>query len=276
MSALEQLVAMGFSEERAQKALETQGFNVERAVNVLVATADDAVGDEQQVVQAPISQYDLHNGRSACTCICLEASLTILEMLATGPWRGSPEDVADIVSIGVVMYEGLSDAGTSNRTLSTEHTSVSEAMPAVPRYRDGLQPATGRDCYQGMLGAGAAFASILGSIAGDQRDKSRPVAVAITKPPETIVVFLPADPDVSGVASSGSSGPRQWLLFDSHPRPQVGLTGAHVQSFGRQAALVEGLNDIFPPFDVGTDSVMASMYNMVDCTPLTLRQTVPS
>ena len=49
MSALEQLVAMGFSEERAQKALETQGFNVERAVNVLIATADDAVGDEQQV-----------------------------------------------------------------------------------------------------------------------------------------------------------------------------------------------------------------------------------
>ena len=34
----------------------------------------------------------------------------------------------------MVMYEGLSDAGTSNRTLSTEHTSVSEAMPAVPRY----------------------------------------------------------------------------------------------------------------------------------------------
>lgn len=46
------------------------------------------------MVQASISQYDVENGRSACTCICLEASLSILEQMAKGLWTGSPDDVA--------------------------------------------------------------------------------------------------------------------------------------------------------------------------------------
>ena len=50
MSALEQLVAMGFEEERSKKALETYGFDVERAVNFLVVTNDETVGSEQQQV----------------------------------------------------------------------------------------------------------------------------------------------------------------------------------------------------------------------------------
>lgn len=54
------------------------------------------------------------------------------------------------------------------------------------RYRDSLRPATPRECYQGMLGTGAAFDSILENVASEQRDRSKHVAVAITKPPETV------------------------------------------------------------------------------------------
>lgn len=54
MSALEQLVAMGFEEEKSKKALEANDFDVERAVNFLVVTNDETVvGSEQQQV------YDL-------------------------------------------------------------------------------------------------------------------------------------------------------------------------------------------------------------------------
>lgn len=79
----------------------------------------------------------------------------------------------------------------------------------------------------------------------------------------------PADGDT---ATASGSPPRHWLLFDSHPRPQLGLVGASVRSFGSEAALVESLNDIFPAVDLGTDNVMASMYNMFDCVPLSLRR----
>lgn len=90
-----------------------------------------------------------------------------------------------------------------------------------------------------------------------------------------VVAFLPPGLNPSGATASSAGGHQQWLLFDSHPRPQLGLTGAYVQIFDRKQALVEALSNIFPAVDVGTDSIMASMYNMVDGTPLTLKQAAP-
>lgn len=90
-----------------------------------------------------------------------------------------------------------------------------------------------------------------------------------------VLAFLPPETQggtsVPGTADPPATG--QWLLFDSHPRPQLGLVGASVRSFEGEAALVSALVHIFPAFDLGgADSVMANMYNMVDCTPLALRQ----
>lgn len=65
MSALEQLVAMGFEEERSKKALETYGFDVERAVNFLVVANDETIGSEQQQV------YKTHT-------ICIVKTITVL------------------------------------------------------------------------------------------------------------------------------------------------------------------------------------------------------
>ena len=47
-----------------------------------------------QVISAPISQYDVENGRSACTCICLEATISILGAFGDGVWAGTSEDVS--------------------------------------------------------------------------------------------------------------------------------------------------------------------------------------
>lgn len=53
-----------------------------------------------------------------------------------------------------------------------------------------LEPATARGCHQGLLGSEASFASILEVVEGERQDRGRPVAVAITKPPETVRSFL--------------------------------------------------------------------------------------
>lgn len=83
-----------------------------------------------------------------------------------------------------------------------------------------------------------------------------------------VVCFLPPE-SIPATASA-----RQWLLFDSHPRPQLGLAGASVRSFAGEDTLVEALNDIFPAIDLGTDNVMASMYNMFDAVPLSMKHEV--
>lgn len=83
-----------------------------------------------------------------------------------------------------------------------------------------------------------------------------------------MVCFLPPE---GNPATAGA--PPSWLLFDSHPRPQLGVTGASVRSFGGEDALTAALNDTFPSFDLGAeDGVMASMYNMFDCVPMSLKK----
>lgn len=99
---------------------------------------------------------------------------------------------------------------------------------------------------------------------------------------QQVVAFLPPDEDIGthahgtqGEAAEGgprgSAASQHWLLFDSHPRPQLGLTGASVQRFGEESALLAALVQIFPAVEVEAGNVLASMYNMVDCTPLVLR-----
>lgn len=267
---MDQLLAMGFPEETAKAALEAHGNDLARSLDALLSSEPASTqSSSPEVVQASISQYDVENGRSACTCICLEASVSILEQMAKGLWTGSPDDVANIVSIGVVMYEAVAGAGT----LTTEHTSVSEILPVVTRYNDLLEPATAKVYHQGVLGSDMSIAAVLEGIRRERQGNTRPTAVIITKPPETVVAFLPADihEHSSGVTTTSDSS-QQWLLFDSHPRPHLGLVGASVRSFGSEVALVEALTTIFPALDLGTDSVSANMYNMIDCTPMRLKE----
>ncbi|CAM9413225.1 unnamed protein product [Hapterophycus canaliculatus] len=167
------------------------------------------------------------------------------------------------------MYEAVVAAGN----LVVEHTSVAEILATIARYRDALQPATAKTTHQGLLGSDASIARVISEIRSTRQARHRPVAVVITKPPETVVCTLPPEILAQGDASTGiECPPRLWLLFDSHPRPQLGLTGASARSFRSEEALVEALNDIFPAVDLGTNSVMASMYNMFDCVPLILRR----
>ncbi|CAM9443991.1 unnamed protein product [Pylaiella littoralis] len=260
MATLEQLTGMGFSEDAAKAALEAHG-PTGGALDALLGLAPH---HSTQVVSASISQYDVENGKSACTCICLEASLSILGCFGNGTWAGSPDDVANMVNVGVAMYEAVA----ASSSLAVEHTSVADILPTVARYGDALQPATTEGTHQGLLGTDKSIASILRDIKSARKEKNGAVAVAITKPPETVVCFLPPE----NQAESDARTPRQWLLFDSHPRPQQGLVGASVRSFGGEESLVEALNETFPAVDLGTNNVMASMYNMFDCVPLSLQR----
>lgn len=52
-----------------------------------------------------------------------------------------------------------------------------------------LEPATAKGCHQGLLGSDMSFAKILADIRSERKDKRRPIAVAITKPPETVRCF---------------------------------------------------------------------------------------
>lgn len=89
---------------------------------------------------------------------------------------------------------------------------------------------------------------------------------------DQVVAFLPVDDEEPGSGeTAAAASSRQWILFDSHPRPHLGLVGASVRLFGGKVALVAALATIFPALALGTDNVSVNMYNMVDCTPMVLK-----
>jgi hypothetical protein len=93
-------------------------------------------------------------------------------------------------------------------------------------------------------------------------DNGTYIAIVITKPPETVTVILPLVP--------GNNLP--CALFDSHSRPQLGLTGAYLVTSAAERDIVHRLEMIFPAptgegFGEGFGGgLMEEMYNTIEGT----------
>lgn len=56
----------------------------------------------------------------------------------------------------------------------------------MDRYRDALGLASSRGCHQSLLSSETSFSRIMEDIRNERQRKSCPIAVTITKPPETV------------------------------------------------------------------------------------------
>ena len=103
----QQLMDMGFEAARAEEALSVCDDNVERAIEYLFSgppsdpppsssaattssSSSRALSNHQDVV-ASISQYSLDQGRSACTCIALQAADCFLQQAADAAYDNQNE-----------------------------------------------------------------------------------------------------------------------------------------------------------------------------------------
>ncbi|CAM9426763.1 unnamed protein product [Choristocarpus tenellus] len=279
---LEMLIGMGFDKELSKAALKAHDGNVQAACDSLLfqGTADNTPQTTYRAIQGSISQYDLPHGRSACTCICLEASMAMLSRLQDRPQTleevtddiTTPDAISSIVEVGVITYEAVVAGGL----VEAEHTSVPELLDCVTRYKEGLRRALGIGVYQGVLGSSNSFTTLLHNCREGAGGDAFHTAVTITKPPETVVAFLPPKTKSSGSVQGfpAYSCPEPWLLFDSHSRPHLGFTGAHVRVFESESALVSALEELFPPLREevggGGGGFLESMYNMIETVPLRL------
>lgn len=107
---------------------------------------------------------------------------------------------------------------------------------------------------QGVTEGGDAFVTELTETLRGALADSAPVCAVVTKPPETVVCFVHPNGSVA--------------LFDSHPRPTLGVEGAYVSGFSSVKAAAAFLRTIFPAVGGLGDSYMAQMYNSFDLTVL--------
>lgn len=241
--SLSLLMTIGFKRDEALAALRSTNGNVEQAADSLLASrtlpptgsATNSVLPIPSPIQGSISQYDLPDGRSACSCIALAAASAFLEAASTGGNSTplSPNFLDSAVQKGHEIYQTWKN---STHT-SSEHTSPEEVLPLFPQLqlegaiRQGLLPhfePTLQDCCCA---------------------DTPWTALVLTKPPETILLLL--------------SSSTAWVV-DSHSRPPY-TTAAWAQSYTSLSSLCPALQQLFPATHIPDvpDSMML-MYNSFD------------
>jgi UBA/TS-N domain len=311
------LTAMGFGEDEAMRALQQSSGNLEYAANLLLMGGADggapvgvlggstssslagryndelpgeeleAAEEEDNVVLAAVSQYDLPEGRSACTCIALAVadSMLLLQLQQeqgddhsssrTGSTSScsywSTESLTACLYRGHEIYRHYQQQQQQNgsSTTTTEHTSAEELLPLFPNLQliDSSSGAFGAMIRQGLLtDDGSCWQELLTTTTDDGPDVS--TAYIITKPPETVLVYY----DHHYNSSSSSSG---WWLVDSHCRPPR-FRQAYALRHETWSALQTSLQQLFPATAAipGVSPIMMAMYNSVDVYPLRRRRPV--
>jgi len=241
-------------------------------------------------------------GRSSCSCIALFGAASFFANCRTRNSVGgcivketvTPDFLRNLVLVGVDIYSECyakaKEADLQMRQQSTscaspgnqgsgvsEHFSPEQLLELVSWFSSDLQQIG--EIRQGLAlnfveedlsinsscsaNIPYSFHAQLESCRNDVKAKaSEWMAVVITKTPETVLVLLPP---LTSLCSSSLPN-KNYVLIDSHPRPQFSASGAYAILHPSLESLVHSLSIIFPATDLGPDvsEVIAMMYNSFD------------
>ena len=246
------LVSMGFSAERAAAALQECGGSLESAANLLLSGWEGATaGNEtpsqlptaegiEEMLECPLSQYSFDNGKSACTCIALVAAEKCLQE-TVGACRDAPvlnaEFLQDCILQGIEIFNTMSATNPSTEHLSAEEVLQADIFDHLKLGASGV--------VQGMLSANGptSFRAVLPAT----QSPTQWTCALITKPPETVVCFLPP-------TNYRGCDARPFCLVDSHPRQHLfGAEGSYIRKHSSFEGLIQSLEELFPPTNLGPE-----------------------
>lgn len=253
---LGQLTSMGFDADTSLFVLEHHRWAIDAALEAVLSgnlgVVFESSGD--RVVPLEFSQYNMVEGSSsACTSIAYSFVATGLELLSAGEDFENTQVLTDVMLEGVAVYDEIKQASPS----TADHLAVEDVIARNSKHAS-VQQVHGPE--QACTNNDAAFEKFLKSVYSKVTNKSRPVGIVITKPPESIAVILPS------AEAHGSGRGGGYYFFDSHSRPQQGLTGAYLVESRTIEGLAQRLNITFPFVDSSGDDTMDLMYNCFDAT----------
>jgi hypothetical protein len=253
---LSQLTAMGFDSDTSLFALEHSRWVVDAALDAVLRGNLGVVFENSgdRVIPLEFSQYNMVDGStSACTSIAYSFVATGLELLGAGEDFENTQVLTEVMLEGVAMYDEIKQTSPS----LADHLAVEDVI-AKNKKHTSVQLVHGPE--QACTNSDIAFETFLRSVYSKVSNKTRPVGIVITKPPESVAVILPS----AEAHSSGRGG--GYYLFDSHSRLQQGLSGAYLVESRTIEALAQRLNLTFPFVDSSGDDTMDLMYNCFDAS----------
>ncbi|CAJ1342649.1 unnamed protein product [Effrenium voratum] len=175
------------------------------------------------------------NGVSACTAICLKVARSLLLELG-----------GDLTAFGPTMDRCMQEALQAYEACGFSAGSAVPELLACPAFAElqPLSPIRGR------------VQDVRQSLSELRLESSRPMAAIITKPPESVLIVLDADP-------------ARVFLYDSHPRPQFNMEHSYLAQFSNLSQLAAFLEELFPVSDVG--GLQGEMLNQLEAYPFVLR-----
>ena len=220
------------------------------------SSSSSSSSSNKKITVLEISQYSFDIGTSSCTSICMNIITKLLNQLRLN------QDIHSISTLSDAMIEGISIHNSIQNMNSSSHLSVDEVFFVSENFQEQLIYCISEP-YQGLLNNHNTFQVLFDKILKDIREKysssSLPIAICITKPPETICIIISNDIN------------KPIHLYDSHSRPSIGLNGAYLISSNIND-IIDHINKIWPAFnDDGDGGYMMEMYNMYEMHPFILR-----
>lgn len=308
-----QLTSMGFPVSQVREALTITNGNIEQAVNYLLgggggvettgstfspppasaapAAAHVGGGERKRaakneidsnrmaakaggILRAPISQYSVEQGRSACTCIALTAANMFLHDPTV-----TPEFLERMILDGVANYRRFCQISNVEHLSAEEvlQQPLSKQLFSMKSIDGSIRQGLLSDDNHHPLGLLSLLEGIRHEFAQSQQENttttdddgssslassSQWMVVLMTKTPETVLLCFPPD----------AVSPSSYWLIDSHPRPQLGVETAYAKIHPDLNGLWMSLQAIFPAVELGPDvpEMMVMMYNSFDLYPLLL------
>ncbi len=244
---MNELVAMGFSEENASAALLKFNNDIDLSLDFLLSSDSNCINNtnnSKSVLVLGISQYTFgSDGTSACTVIAANVLKIILVRLK------NKSDVDNEELLSSAVMDGVSYFGTIS---NGEHLSVDEIDKS---FFDTVE---NKATLQGLVSNNGSFEAMFRE-ARESCDPNKHIGLIITKTPETVCVVLPP--------TSRAPAESQWMIFDSHSRPQFGYAGAYVITSNSEEDIVNHLLMLFPAIEFDRDADLAQLqYNMFEAS----------
>jgi len=107
---------------------------------------------------------------------------------------------------------------------------------------------------------------VLKRMAETRRRTHQSVSCILTNPPESIFLYLSSN--------QNQQNRIEYIIYDSHPRPYLGLKCSHFLIFENEKNILQYLKELYPYVDLGDDSedLASQLLNMCDATFLQLKE----
>lgn len=214
---------------------------------------------EETLTVLDLSQYSFAEiGSSACTPIACSAAVALLHRLENDIDIDDASFLNEAIIIGVASYSNIQHLRVGDHMSVEEYSALSQDMQQkVVKVGES---------FQGLLTELSPFRNLIRraqeQAATFSSSTTNYVGIIITKPPETVCITVPS-------LSNDKGSAKIYSFFDSHSRPEYGLTGSYLVTSSSIESVLHRLSSIFPQVDLEgcfNDTYMQMLYTTYEAT----------